>query len=125
MVCLLCPGVHFFVSIGFIPSCCFFLNAIVHGGPLPVKGMPALLVPGFGRCSIKRILTGERTHGPRKCTGKLFRHIRELLPGHVSLADEIAGILDISTDSAYRRIRGEKPISLEELQKLSSRLRFR
>ncbi|MBZ5855901.1 helix-turn-helix domain-containing protein [Flavihumibacter profundi] len=40
------------------------------------------------------------------------------LPSHVSLVEEISDILNISTDSAYRRLRGEKPISFEELQKL-------
>ena len=43
-----------------------------------------------------------------------------MLPGHVSLVDAIADILNISNDSAYRRIRGEKPISLEEIQKLAA-----
>jgi len=47
-----------------------------------------------------------------------FRHIKELLPAHLSMVDEIAGLLEISNDSAYRRIRGEKPISFEELQRL-------
>ena len=47
-----------------------------------------------------------------------FRHIKGLLPPHLSMADEVAGLLNISNDSAYRRIRGEKPISFEELQKL-------
>jgi hypothetical protein len=37
----------------------------------------------------------------------------------VSLVDEIAELLDISNDSAYRRIRAEKPISLQEVQKLA------
>ncbi len=49
-----------------------------------------------------------------------FQHIRSLLPAHVSLADEIADLLKISTDSAYRRIRGEKGISMEEMQVLAS-----
>lgn len=49
-----------------------------------------------------------------------FQHIRSLLPSHVSLADEIADLLQISTDSAYRRIRGEKGISMEEMQILAS-----
>ena len=49
----------------------------------------------------------------------LFQHIKSLLPPHLSLVDEIADILSISNDSAYRRIRGEKPIALEELKKLS------
>ncbi|MBK8610835.1 MAG: hypothetical protein IPL84_13085 [Chitinophagaceae bacterium] len=51
----------------------------------------------------------------------LFQQIKSLVPAQLSVVDEIAAVLDISTDSAYRRIRGEKPISLDELQKLCSR----
>jgi hypothetical protein len=47
-----------------------------------------------------------------------FQHVKAKLPGHLSLVDEVAEFLNISNDSAYRRIRGEKPISFEELQKL-------
>lgn len=47
-----------------------------------------------------------------------FQHIKALLPPHLSLVDEIADMLHLSNDSAYRRIRGEKPISFDELQKL-------
>jgi plasmid maintenance system antidote protein VapI len=50
----------------------------------------------------------------------LFREIRDKIPQNISLADSVAELLFISQDSAYRRIRGEKPISLDELQKLSS-----
>lgn len=49
-----------------------------------------------------------------------FQHIKNLLPEHIALVDSIADILDISNDSAYRRIRGEKPVSLEEMQKLAA-----
>lgn len=51
--------------------------------------------------------------------GRLFQEIRERIPRHVSMADTLAELLKISNDSAYRRIRGEKTITLEELQKLS------
>ena len=50
---------------------------------------------------------------------QFFQHIKSILPEHISLVDEIAGLLDISNDSAYRRIRGEKQISLDEMQKLA------
>ncbi|HEY4323147.1 MAG TPA: helix-turn-helix domain-containing protein [Mucilaginibacter sp.] len=43
-----------------------------------------------------------------------FSHIRSKLPLHLSFVDEVAELLNISNDSAYRRIRGEKPISLDE-----------
>lgn len=49
---------------------------------------------------------------------QLFQHIKNKLPPQVSLVDEMATVLDISTDSAYRRIRGEKTLSLEEVYKL-------
>jgi Cro/C1-type HTH DNA-binding domain len=49
---------------------------------------------------------------------ELFKTIRGKIPAHLSAADELARILDISTDSAYRRIRGEKTISLDELSAL-------
>ena len=48
----------------------------------------------------------------------LFQHLKSLLPPHLSMADEVADLLQISPDSAYRRIRGEKPITLEELEKV-------
>lgn len=49
---------------------------------------------------------------------RFFQHIKSILPANASFVDEIAELLDISNDSAYRRIRADKPISFEELQKL-------
>jgi hypothetical protein len=54
---------------------------------------------------------------PRRDTQlRLFQYLKSILPAHLSLADEVADLLQISPDSAYRRIRGEKPISLDELE---------
>ncbi len=47
-----------------------------------------------------------------------FQKIKESMPSHLSFVDDIANQLGISNDSVYRRIRGEKSISLEEVQKL-------
>lgn len=55
---------------------------------------------------------------------QFFQHIKSILPDHISFVDEIAGLLDISNDSAYRRIRGEKHISLDEMQKLASHFKI-
>ncbi len=41
----------------------------------------------------------------------LFNHIKSVMPSNLSFVDEIADVLDISNDSAYRRIRGEKQVS--------------
>ncbi len=52
---------------------------------------------------------------------QLFRHLRQQLPPHISLVDELSELLDISVDSVYRRIRGEKLISMSELKKICER----
>jgi len=40
--------------------------------------------------------------------------LREMCPAHLNLAEELAGLLNLSLDSIYRRLRGETDISLEE-----------
>lgn len=50
---------------------------------------------------------------------RFFQHLKSLVPPYKSLVDEISDLLEISTDSAYRRIRGEKTIDLEEIKKIS------
>lgn len=55
---------------------------------------------------------------------QIFQQIKNKLPAPVSMVDEVAAVLDISTDSAYRRIRGEKALGLEELYKLCSRFQL-
>lgn len=48
----------------------------------------------------------------------LFQRIKELLPADISLVDRISEILNLSNDSAYRRIRGETPLVLDEAKLL-------
>lgn len=49
---------------------------------------------------------------------QLFDKIKKLLPGSASFADEMAEILDVSKDSAYRRFRGETALTIDEVYKL-------
>lgn len=51
---------------------------------------------------------------------QLFKAIKSKMGESTTAADEIATLLDISTDSAYRRMRGEKTVTLDELQTLCS-----
>ena len=51
---------------------------------------------------------------------QLFKAIKSKIGEDLSLPDEIAKLLDISTDSTYRRMRGEKTVTLDELQLLCS-----
>lgn len=53
-----------------------------------------------------------------------FQQIKQTLPPQLSLVNEIAEILNISIDSAYRRIRGEKQVSFEEIQLLATHFKI-
>ena len=44
----------------------------------------------------------------------LFQRISEMLPPHITMVDAISDILHVSSDSAYRRIRGDTPLVLNE-----------
>ena len=44
----------------------------------------------------------------------LFNYVKEKLPKNVSLVNEIADILNINYDAAYRRIKGKTTLSLKE-----------
>lgn len=45
--------------------------------------------------------------------------LKEVMPQGIGLAEEIADVLDVSIDSAYRRIRGETELTIEEVYKLT------
>lgn len=47
-----------------------------------------------------------------------LNEIKKKIAQHLSLADELAELLNISRDSAYRRIRGETILSLDEVKKI-------
>lgn len=54
----------------------------------------------------------------------LLKHIKEKLPKNVSFIDEIADVLDISYDAAYRRVKGKTAITLKEGLVLSKHFKF-
>ncbi|WP_057938190.1 hypothetical protein [Algoriphagus resistens] len=56
-----------------------------------------------------------------KSQAAFFQTLKLSLPSYTSLVDEIAEILEISIDSAYRRIRGEKLLDFGELEILCNR----
>lgn len=44
-----------------------------------------------------------------------FQNLKNSIPSYSSLVDEVAEVLNVSIDSAYRRIRGEKLLDFEEI----------
>lgn len=68
-------------------------------------------------CSIilRMLNTPEASHSTQS---SFLEQVRNRLPAHVSFVDELAEVLNISRDSAYRRIRGETVLSLDEVKKL-------
>ena len=49
---------------------------------------------------------------------KFFERLKLAVPQNISLASEMSEILEISADGAYRRMRGETVLSMDELVKL-------
>ena len=47
--------------------------------------------------------------------------VKEKTDPHVSFVDELADLLSISKDSAYRRLRGETLLSFEEISLISDK----
>jgi hypothetical protein len=50
-----------------------------------------------------------------------IQKLKESLPPSIGIAEEIAELLEISIDSAYRRIRGETDLSINEIQKITQK----
>lgn len=58
---------------------------------------------------------------PQELQKILFDKIKSQLPPHVSLPLELASLLSVGVDSAYRRIRGETLLNLSELRHVCRR----
>jgi hypothetical protein len=61
---------------------------------------------------------------PAELQIQIFQQLKTKLPTDKSVVDELATILDVSTDSAYRRIRGEKLLTIDELHRLAVHFRL-
>ena len=57
-------------------------------------------------------------------SAKFIEHLKKVTPKNISLVDEMADILGLSNDSAYRRLRGETPLSLDETMLLCKKFRI-
>jgi hypothetical protein len=66
------------------------------------------------------MISPQKMNDAESLQGKLFKQIRQQLPAHLSLADVVGEALGISSDSVYRRLRGETSLTLEEASKLAT-----
>jgi hypothetical protein len=55
---------------------------------------------------------------------RLMLKLKSSIPHYLSLAEEIADVLELSNDSAYRRIRGESALSIDEVMKICKHFRI-
>jgi len=62
--------------------------------------------------------------GDSEIQQQLFQAIKSKLTSDKSVAEEVAALLEISTDSAYRRMRGEKTVTFDELYKIATHFRL-
>lgn len=63
-------------------------------------------------------------HTKDSVQSSFLNQIRNKLAPSISFADELAEVLSVSRDSAYRRIRGETLLSLDEVKKLCDHFRI-
>ena len=52
---------------------------------------------------------------------RFLKSIQEVVSGNISFVNEMSDLLEISHDSAYRRMRGETSLTFDEIGKLSNR----
>ncbi|MEI7596002.1 MAG: hypothetical protein WCK02_09660 [Bacteroidota bacterium] len=55
---------------------------------------------------------------------KFLGHIEDLIPSTSSLVNELSDVLEISIDSAYRRMRGETSLTIDEIIKICNNFRI-
>ena len=55
---------------------------------------------------------------------KLIDIVQKILPSNLSLVDVMAQLLGVSTDSAYRRIRGETALTIDEAAVLCKKFKI-
>ncbi len=53
-----------------------------------------------------------------------LNRIKDIIPQSTSLADELANVLQVSTDSVYRRLRGETLLTVNEVYELCTHYRI-
>lgn len=70
-------------------------------------------------------MAGKKTIKTAKAEPQIQQHFisrfKQVLPPGIGMAEEIADLLDVSIDSAYRRIRGETELTIEEIFKISKK----
>lgn len=70
-------------------------------------------------------MTGKKTlKSPKTDPGiqdHFINRFKQVLPPGMGLAEEMADVLDVSIDSAYRRIRGETELTIDEIYKVTKK----
>ncbi|MCE3228353.1 MAG: hypothetical protein K0S32_2904 [Bacteroidetes bacterium] len=70
-------------------------------------------------------MQAKKEKKPAKTNLKIQDHfiakLKEVLPQGIGLAEEISDVLEVSIDSAYRRIRGETELTIEEIYKMTKK----
>ena len=66
----------------------------------------------------QRLIFKIMSHNPSQIQLEFIEKIKATLPANISFVDSISEVLSISTDSAYRRIRGVTSLTLEDITKL-------
>ncbi len=55
---------------------------------------------------------------------EFFKHLESIIPPNTSMVNELTDVLELSMDSAYRRLRGETKLTFDEIVKLCNHYRI-
>lgn len=66
----------------------------------------------------------EKSTNKGAIQNKLIEQIKQSISSNRSIADELAELFNVSIDSAYRRIRGETALTIDEVSKICNHYRI-
>lgn len=55
---------------------------------------------------------------------RFLEKVKSLIPPNHSVVDELSDLLELSADSTYRRLRGETPLTIDEIEKICRHFRI-
>lgn len=70
---------------------------------------------------VKKDKKAAKGDGGNSIQNHFISKLKEMLPQGIGLAEEIADVLEVSIDSAYRRIRGETGLTIDEIYKITKK----
>ena len=114
-----------FIFKAFIANRCVFLEPTLRN--LHFLQILFVLLLKFAKnriCNYRKTLNKMAKKIIESAQTRLMQRLKDAIPNNISLVDELADLLEVSNDSAYRRIRGETALSIEEIALICTKFKI-